>query len=82
MKCSPKTMMGVALMLATAGVLVYLAFPAAQVFVVSSAPLFLSLICPLSMLVMMWTMRGGGTNSECGHDRASQQAPRAPLSKD
>lgn len=58
MKCSLKTMAKLAAGLGAILALVYFTVPAAQAFVLASAPLLLSLICPVMMLVMMFTMRG------------------------
>lgn len=60
MKCNSKTMLSVALALGLAGVVVYFAFPAAQSLIAVYAPILLALICPVSMLVMMWAMKGSG----------------------
>ena len=67
MKCSPKTMLIVALSLALAGLVAYFAFPAAQALILASAPLLVALICPVSMLMMMWAMRDGGSNAGACH---------------
>lgn len=75
-------MISVALTLAAAGLLAYFAFPEAHAFVVGSVPLLLALICPVSMLIMMWTMRGRSMKDGCGHVGARQQSLPAPLAKD
>lgn len=56
MKCNSKTMLSFALALGLAGVIAYVAFPAAQSLIVAYAPVLLVLVCPISMLVMMWAM--------------------------
>lgn len=79
MKCNPKTMLSVALALGLAGFAAYLAFPSAQSWILASAPLLVALICPVSMLVMMWAMRGAGKDSSCdssGH--AAREESRQP----
>jgi fatty acid desaturase len=58
MNCSLKTMAKLAAGLGAILAVVYFAVPAAQAFVWASAPILLSLICPVMMLVMMFTMRG------------------------
>ena len=65
MKCSPKTMLSVALVLGLAGFAAYFAFPSAQAWILASAPLLVVLICPVSMLVMMWAMKSTGNGSSC-----------------
>lgn len=76
MKCSPKTMLTVALSLALAGLLTYFAFPAAQALILANAPLLVALICPVSMLIMMWSMRGSGSNAgTCHSDQPARELP-------
>jgi hypothetical protein len=58
MNCSLKTMAKLAAGLGAILAVVYFAVPAAQAFVLASAPILLSLICPAMTLVMMFTMRG------------------------
>jgi hypothetical protein len=73
MKCNLKTMATLAAaLLAVLGV-AYFAFPAVQTFIVASAPILLTLICPVMMIGMMWTMRSKGTG-------ATEAAPKAEVS--
>jgi hypothetical protein len=65
MKCNPKTMLSVALALGLVGFAAYFAFPAAQTLILASAPLLVALICPISMLAMMWFMKGSGKDASC-----------------
>ncbi len=58
MNCSLKTMVKLAAGLGAILAVVYFTVPAAQALVLASAPILLSLICPVVMLVMMFTMRG------------------------
>jgi hypothetical protein len=74
MKCNPKTMLSVALALGVAGFAANFAFPSAQAWLLASVPLLVALICPVSMLVMMWAMKGSGKESSCD---SSGQAARA-----
>lgn len=54
----------------------YFAFPAAQALILASAPLLLALACPISMLLMMVSMRGSGMRgSGCGHGQAGPRHP-------
>ncbi|MEO7243740.1 MAG: DUF2933 domain-containing protein [Rubrivivax sp.] len=75
MKCNLKTMVTLAAALLAALAIAYFAFPAAQAFIVASAPLLLALICPVMMMVMMWTMRGHGTNAK----EAASKAEAVPV---
>lgn len=70
MKCNPKSMVTLAAALLAVLAVSYFAFPAAQGFIVASAPILLTLICP----VMMLTMRGrdGG---------AAASAPKIDISR-
>lgn len=63
MNCS-KTMLKVAAGLAIGATVLYLAFPQAQSLILANAPLLLALICPLSMGVMMFMMRGSNNNQK------------------
>lgn len=58
MKCNSKTMLSVGAALGLTALLAYFAFPDARLFILANAPLLVALICPVSMLVMMWFMRG------------------------
>lgn len=69
MNCSLKTMAKLAAGLGAILAVVYFAVPAAQAFVWASAPILLSLICPVMMLVMMFTMRG---NTGVAADRGTK----------
>lgn len=82
MKCSPKTMLTVALSLALAGLVAYFAFPAAQALILAYAPLLVALICPISMLAMMWTMRGNGSGAgTCHNSQAERELPAADAAR-
>ena len=58
MKCDTKTILKIAGVLGIALTAAYFTVPAAQTFILASAPLLLFLICPLSMLFMMKAMNG------------------------
>lgn len=60
MKCNLKTMAALAAALLAILAVAYSAFPAAQAFILASAPLLVALICPVVMAVTMLTMRGHG----------------------
>lgn len=57
MNCNAKTMLKVAAALGAPLALAYFALPGAQAFIVASAPILLALICPVSMLIMMFVMK-------------------------
>ncbi len=77
MTCNPKTMLSVALALGLAGFAAYFAFPAAQTLILASAPLLVALICPVSMLAMMWLMKGNGKDASCnGSGQGGREEPR------
>jgi len=63
MHCNPKTMIKIGVGIGTALLVAYFAFPGARALVVASAPILLALICPLMMIVMMFTMRRGDTQA-------------------
>lgn len=69
MNCSLKTMAKLAAGLGAILAIVYFAVPAAQAFVLASAPILLSLICPVMMLVMLFAMRG---NTGVAADRGTK----------
>lgn len=58
MKCNSKTMLSVGAALGLTALLAYFALPDARSLILANAPLLVALICPVSMLVMMWFMRG------------------------
>lgn len=69
-------MLRVALLLSLAAIGAYVAFPTTRALIVANAPLLLALVCPVSMIVMMGAMRGGGSNSQSCHGTAhGSQAP-------
>lgn len=65
MKCDSKTMIKIAVGLGAALAIAYVAWPAAQTFILASAPFLLALSCPLAMIFMM-----KGMNSERKDARA------------
>lgn len=67
-------MLTTALVLGVGALGAYLAFASVQTLILANASLLVTLICPVSMLVMMWGMRGGGSNA--GNSCHSAQAPR------
>ncbi len=56
MKCDMKTMVKVGLTVGSLLAIAYFTLPAARVLISASAPFFLFLICPLTMLFMMKSM--------------------------
>lgn len=65
MKCDTNTMLKTAAGLAAVAGVIYFAVPAAQAFVLASAPILIALICPISMLIMMKMMNSKGAEG-CG----------------
>lgn len=61
MNCQPKTMLKTAVGLGTIVAAAYFALPDARAFLLASTPIMLALICPLTMIVMMWMMKGTGS---------------------
>ncbi|MBS2132243.1 DUF2933 domain-containing protein (plasmid) [Burkholderia thailandensis] len=57
MKCNLKTMLKTAALLATALAIGYWAVPGYRATILGLIPVAAVLICPLSMLVMMWLMQ-------------------------
>ena len=58
MKCDSKMMVKMAVALGVGLAVAYFALPAAQVFILASAPFLLALICPVAMFFMMKSMNG------------------------
>lgn len=76
MKCDTNTMLKTAAGLAIVAGIVYFTVPAAQAFVLASAPLLVALICPISMLFMMRMMNSSSANARDAAGGASK-APQA-----
>ncbi len=77
MKCDLKTMLKTAGVLGLALAVIYFTVPAAQAFIVASAPILVALICPVSMLFMMKAMNGSPKDDGLKTDEA-KAAPRIP----
>lgn len=60
MHCNARTMIKIAAVLGGILAVAYLALPDARELVAASAPVLLALICPISMVIMMLTMRKSG----------------------
>jgi len=75
MTCNSRTMLTVGLALGLAGALAYFTIPAAQAFILASAPILVALICPISMLVMMFMMKAKDGGKK---DQAVETAERRP----
>lgn len=79
MKCSTNTMLKVGAGLGITLGVSYFAFPAAQTMILASAPFLLALICPISMGVMMFMMKGTGESksnvSSCAAAGANHKTP-------
>lgn len=76
MTCSLKTMATLAATLLAALGVAYVAFPAARVFIVASAPVLLALICPVTMIAMMLATRGRGASASDAAPKAEVSVPR------
>lgn len=57
MHCNAKTMIRIAAALGAVLATTYLAVPEARALVAASAPILLALICPITMLAMMFMMK-------------------------
>lgn len=58
----------------------YLVFPEARELVAASAPILLSLICPVSMIIMMLMMRKtSGTQPSAPAEAQPRSAPHQPM---
>lgn len=77
MNCNFKTMIKVAAGLGLILAAAYFALPAAQAWVLASAPVLLALVCPISMLLMMFMMKGKSNAGDCNDER--KQAGAAPV---
>lgn len=76
MKCNAKTMLSVGAALGVAALLAYFALPDARSLILANAPLLVALICPASMLVMMWFMRG---NKDQAGKTAGDSERKSPI---
>jgi membrane glycosyltransferase len=80
MQCSVKTMLKTALVLVAGLVSAYVAFPQARELVIASAPILIALICPISIIAMMFMMRGsGGQQTSCATGEQPQPQPQPQL---
>ena len=77
MTCNSRTMLTVGLALGLAGALAYFTIPAAQAFLLASAPLLVALICPISMLFMMKAMNNGSRKDQVAEPSEPKPAPPA-----
>lgn len=80
MHCKPKTMIKTAVALGAVLVATYLAVPEARGFVAASAPIQLALICPITMIAMLFMMngtagKGRGVGSAEPQSNANRPAP-------
>lgn len=75
MKCDSKTMLKAAAGLGVAIAIAYFTLPAARAFILASAPIALVLICPLSMVFMMYAMNG--SKKDAGAKPTVSSAPSA-----
>lgn len=81
MHCSFKTMVKFAAGLGTVLAVAYFALPDARAWLLASAPLLLALACPLSMIAMMFMMKGKDSNAAAPKDQCAKPdgpAPKGP----
>lgn len=78
MNCNPRTMLKVAAGLGAILAIAYFALPGAQAFVLASAPVLLALICPVMMLVMVFTMKGKASSESCESTQPDAPARTEP----
>ena len=71
-------MLKTAVALGAAVAIAYIALPDARAFLLASTPILLALICPLTMVVMMFMMKGSG--SSCKNEVTSAATSTAPAS--
>lgn len=64
MKCDMKTMVKVGLAVSILLAIAYVTLPAARAFISAATPFLLFLICPLSMLFMMKSMKSCDKGNE------------------
>ena len=76
MHCNLKTMAKIAAAILVVLGVAWFAFPAAQTFIVASAPILLLLICPVMMIAMMFMMRGHGEGMPDAAPRAVESTVR------
>lgn len=82
MKCNMKTMVtsGVVLLVALAAT--YAALPQFRALILGVGPTLLFLLCPLSMLFMMWSMRSGkDDHRSTPGDSAQDRQPQSRITK-
>ena len=78
MKCETNTMLKTAAGLATVAGIIYLTVPAAQDFLVASAPVLIALVCPISMLIMMKMMNSNNADARGEAGTPTQSRESAP----
>ena len=71
MKCDSKMMLKTAAGLGIALAVAYFTLPAAQTFILASAPILLALICPVAMLLMMGNMNGNKKDDDAKPDKTT-----------
>ena len=76
MHCNLKTMAKIAAAILVVLGVAWFAFPAAQAFIVASAPILLLLICPVMMIAMMFMMCGHGEGMPDASTRAVESTAR------
>lgn len=77
MHCNARTMIKIAAALGGMLAAAYVALPDARELVAASAPVLLALICPISMVIMMFMMR----KSSGAEPSASAERPQTSLAE-
>ncbi len=74
MRCDMKTMFRTAGVIGLVAVIGYFAVPGARAFIVASAPVLIALICPVSMVVMMFMMNRSPAKTSESREAAAPEA--------
>ncbi|CAN7767789.1 DUF2933 domain-containing protein [Variovorax sp. LjRoot175] len=74
MNCDFKTMIKIAVGLGAALAVAYFAVPAAHAFILASAPLLLTLVCPIAMILMMKGMNGSKNDERSKLDESKMKS--------
>lgn len=78
MHCSFKTMIKFAAWLGAVLAVAYFALPDARAWLLASAPFLLALLCPLSMIAMMFMMKGKDSNAADPKDQCAKPGEPTP----
>jgi len=79
MKCDTKLMIKIGVGIAAVLGIAYFTLPGARALVVASAPILLSLICPLAMIFMMKGMNSGNKQQDEKSEKPAALPPAGNL---